>query len=92
MSRTNEFVQFGVKLNKKTSTRQIEKIDAYLHTDDRINEEQHRYQKTNVRQSLRKEKKKKRKGYLSGLSDLIKTTYTIVHHMLLMLFIIINYK
>lgn len=26
--------------------------DTYLHTDDRVDEKQHRYEETNVRQSL----------------------------------------
>lgn len=29
--------------------------DSYLHTDDRVNEEQHRYEETNVRQSLKED-------------------------------------
>jgi len=36
------------------TSREIEAMeeDSYLHTDDSVDKEQHRYEKTNVRQSL----------------------------------------
>lgn len=36
--------------------------DSYLHTDDSVDEEQHRYEETNVRQSLEED------GFLLSLS------------------------